>query len=245
MLYFFSGTPGSGKSLHASQMVDRWYRRGKNVIANFPINMEFWNNKKIKDGGQILYASNEWLTVNNLIEFADKNHERNKKGRVEAEQTLLIIDECQTMFNSRSWNQTGRALWIVFFTQHRKYGFDVILISQDKVFVDKQIRAVFEHDYMHRDIKNFKLFGQLIAFLFGGHLFICVKKWMANGKKDSASILFGLEKYYDLYDSYRIFDYEGLRPLSPSSHEDGDLGAPTECDLEDEDGMIIYEFTYT
>lgn len=227
MLYFYSGTPGSGKSLHAAQMVDQWYRKGRNIIANFPVNMDFYSKKKIRKPGNILYLDNSDLTVDYLIEFADKHHERNAKGQVKPNQTLLVIDECQTMFNSRSWNQKGRNVWIIFFTQHRKYGFDVILISQAKEFVDKQIRAVFEHNYIHRDVRNFKIAGWFLAFLFGGHLFLCIDTWMANGKTDNVSVLFGLKKYYSFYDSFRIFNYQGLRALGPHGAQDGDAGAQT------------------
>ena len=211
MLYFFSGTPGSGKSLHAAKMIDAWYRNGKNIISNFPINMNFWKKKK---NGQILYLDPDELTVDYLIQFADENHQRDKKGNIIEKQTLLIIDECQTMFNSRSWNSRGRDVWVIFFTQHRKYGYEVVLISQDKCFVDKQIRAVFEYNYVHRDIRNFKIFGRFLSFFTGGHLFLCVQQWMSTGQKDSSYFLFGMKKYYDLYDSYKIFNYKGLRPLS-------------------------------
>ena len=38
MIYFYTGTPGSGKSLHmASEIYEAMYK-GKNVIANFEIN---------------------------------------------------------------------------------------------------------------------------------------------------------------------------------------------------------------
>ena len=38
MIYFYSGTPGSGKSLHVAQDIYQYLQRGKNVIANFDIN---------------------------------------------------------------------------------------------------------------------------------------------------------------------------------------------------------------
>lgn len=216
MLYFYSGTPGSGKSLHCAQMIDIWHRKGRNVITNFPVNMDFWAKKKLKKQGEVICLDNADLSVNYLIEFADQHHERKADGTLKEKQTLLVIDECQTMFNSRSWNEKGRALWIIFFTQHRKYGFEVILVSQAKEFIDKQIRAVFEHNYIHRDVRNYKFAGRLLALLCGGHLFICIDTWMTNGKKDNSTILLGMKKYYKLYDSFKIFDYKGLRPLSDS-----------------------------
>ena len=40
MVHFFTGTPGSGKSLHMAMVIDKQLKKGKNVIANFEINEE-------------------------------------------------------------------------------------------------------------------------------------------------------------------------------------------------------------
>lgn len=227
MIYFFSGTPGSGKSLHAAKMIDQWVRRGRNVIANFDINENFWDKKKIKNRGVINCLDNTDLNIDYLIKFADIHHKRNNKGQIKERQTLLIIDECQTMFNSRSWNTRGRDRWVIFFTQHRKYGFEVLLISQNKDLVDKQIRGCFEYNYKHRNARNFKLGGALLAMLCGGNCIVVSVDWMLNGKHDHTEWLFGMRKYYSLYDSYRIFDTTNLRRLSALPGEMGVSGAPT------------------
>ena len=147
------------------------------------------------------------------MDFANKNHERNARGQIKEKQTLLIIDECQTMFNSRSWNQKGRSEWVIFFTQHRKFGYTVILVSQHKDLIDKQIRHIFQHDYEHRNVKNFKLFGWFLALICGGNLFFIPVKSMDTGKKDHTEIMFASKKYYKLYDSYKIFDTKTLKQL--------------------------------
>ncbi|MCB5712132.1 zonular occludens toxin domain-containing protein [Lactonifactor longoviformis] len=226
MIYFYSGTPGSGKSLHCAKMIDSWVKKGRNIIANFDINNEFWKTKRLKKKGQILCVDNSCLTVDGLIDFADNYHQRNTKGQIIEKQTLLIIDECQTMFNSRSWNAKGRSKWVIFFTQHRKYGFEVILISQNKDLVDKQIRGCFEYNYVHRNVKNFKVFGRILSLFFGGNFFVVVVTWMMNGKKDHCEFLLNMKRYYSLYDSYRIFDTENLRRLSPGAVQDGDARGP-------------------
>lgn len=226
MIYFFSGTPGSGKSLHCAKMIDSWYKRGKNIVANFEINEHFWDNKKLKKKGKIECLDNTELSVDFLLNFADKYHERDLQGRIKEKQTILIIDECQTMFNSRSWNARDRPRWVIFFTQHRKFGFEAVLISQAVELVDRQIRNLFEFNYVHRNIKNFKFIGFLLSRLFGGNFFIVVVQWMANKKRDHTEYLFGMKRYYSLYDSYKIFDKVNLRQLS-ASHRDG-VGAPDE-----------------
>ena len=46
MIYFYTGTPGSGKSLHmASEIYEAMYK-GKNVIANFEINESYFEKAK-------------------------------------------------------------------------------------------------------------------------------------------------------------------------------------------------------
>ena len=219
MIYFYSGRPGSGKSLHCTKMIDQYHKKGKHVICNFEVNENFWKKKHCKKNkhtgelGIIEELSNEQLTIDFLMDFANKNHERNARGQIKEKQTLLIIDECQTMFNSRSWNQKGRSEWVIFFTQHRKFGYTVILVSQHKDLIDKQIRHIFQHDYEHRNVKNFKLFGWFLALLCGGNLFFIPVKSMDTGKKDHTEIMFASKKYYKLYDSYKIFDTKTLKQL--------------------------------
>lgn len=83
MIYFYSGRPGSGKSLHCAKMIDQYHRKGKNVICNFEVNENFWKrkhckkNKFLNDYGIIQELSNEQLTIDFLMDFANKNHKRN------------------------------------------------------------------------------------------------------------------------------------------------------------------------
>ena len=170
-------------------------------------------NPVLNDCALVKEVSNAELTVDFLMDFADKYHKRNSRGQIIEKQTLLIIDECQTMFNSRSWNQKGRSAWVIFFTQHRKFGYTVILVSQHKDLIDKQIRHIFQHDYEHRNVKNFKVFGWFLAMLCGGNLFFIPVKSMDTGKKDHTEVMLASKKYYRLYDSYKIFDTKTLRQL--------------------------------
>ena len=43
MTELYSGTPGSGKSLHSAYRLIEQIEKGKTVIANFPINMNYFN----------------------------------------------------------------------------------------------------------------------------------------------------------------------------------------------------------
>ena len=139
MIYFYSGTPGSGKSLHVAIDIFRKLRFKKNVIATFPINISMVSNKGKRKIGNFVYKDVSELTVQFLFDYALEHHVIGKEG-----QTLVVIDECQILFNPREFGKKDRLQWITFFTQHRKLGYNFILISQFDRLVDRQIRFLFE-----------------------------------------------------------------------------------------------------
>ena len=71
--------------------------------------------KRRKDKyGQVVTVSNDDLLrygIRGLVGFSAQFHEF-KDGQMVEKQTLVVIDECQTLFNSRSWNVKGRSDWI-------------------------------------------------------------------------------------------------------------------------------------
>lgn len=246
MIYFFTGTPGSGKSLHMAMVIDKELRKGKNVIANFEINEESFKRFNEKHPGRLgifMYVSNkEFLTnayksyyngrrwvslpadkfsyLDGLYGYALKYHKKNLRGQIIEHQTLLVLDECQDLFNPRSWNRKDRLAWCQFLRIHRHYGYDVYLISQDESVIDKQIRQIIEFEYTHRCVNNYRLSGRIMGLLSGGKLFVYVKK-LRNVKKKDAKVkshfFSGQQKYYDFYDSYKLFGQESA-------------GAPAEAD---------------
>lgn len=203
MIYFYSGTPGSGKSLHVAQDIIDWlvYKK-KRVIANFEINRNIINKgffrRSSKNGDNFHYISNNKLNVKSLVSFAEKNHVRGKEA-----QTLLIIDECQLIFNPREFSRADRLEWNHFFTQHRKLGYEVILISQMDRLVDRQIRGLFEYEIKHRKVNNFK-FGCFFPFA----TFCAVTYWYGVRERLGCSFFFYKRKLGDLYDSYKMFEEE-------------------------------------
>ena len=95
---------------------------------------------------------NSELTVQALTDYARKNHKIGKEG-----QTLVVIDECQVKFNSRDFGKKDRMDWVVFFTQHRKYGFDpFILIAQYDRMIDRQITCLIESEHKHRKVEQLR-----------------------------------------------------------------------------------------
>lgn len=199
MIYFYSGTPGSGKSLHvARDIMTKLRKKDKNnVICNFPINLNVVggrNKKKLR--GNFVYKDNSKLTHEYLINYALKNHIMGVEG-----QTLVVIDECQVIFNPREFNRSDRLDWIKFFTIHRHLGYNFILISQFDRLVDRQIRALFEYEITHRKVNNYK-----IGFFLPFPTFIAIERWYGVNEKMSVSFFTYRKRHSKLYQSYRTFE---------------------------------------
>lgn len=235
---FYTGVPGSGKSYHCAQIIYNELRKGKNIISNIEIDISKIPQKGKTPLGQYIYVSDrEWLSnslrqykkdyrgnltpvlqpctdkfssIQGLRGFALNFHKRNSKGAIVLHQTFLIFDECQKLWNARSWNRIDRLAWVEFLTQYRKWGYDCILISQNENMIDKQIRgSVIEHKIIHRNVSRFKKLGKIMSLSFGGNLFVCVESDYSMSSKKAAKIrsyfVYGSNKYFDIYDTTQIF----------------------------------------
>lgn len=197
MIYFYSGTPGSGKSLHVAMDIYTKLRFKKgNVIATFPVNLDVVSQNGKKAIGNFTYIDIMDISVEFLVNYAREHHKEQKEG-----QTLVVMDECQIRFNPREFNRSDRLKWITFFTQHRKLGFNFILISQFDRLVDRQIRCLFEYDIKHRKINNFGM-GMFIPV----STFIAVTYWYGVRERVSCEFFTYKKKYGRMYDTFTYFD---------------------------------------
>lgn len=193
MIYFYSGTPGSGKSLNvARDIYKKLFFKKQNVIANFPINEKILNKKK---RGKYVYIPNGSISPDYFIQYANRNHIPGKEN-----QTLVVIDECQIIFNPRTWQNKDRLSWIEFFTQHRKFGYNFILVSQFDRLVDRQIRSLFEYEVKHRKANNFKFLNILPV-----KLFCAVTVWYGVKEKVSSEFFIYRKKYGNMYNTFMDF----------------------------------------
>lgn len=203
MITLYSGTPGSGKSLDIARTIyDKLrYKKDSIIICNFEI-----NTKKIKNcKGHFIYVDNENLTPERLQNFS-RRWSKHFKRRPKEGQFLLIIDECQLLFNAREWNVKGRSEWLSFFTQHRKYGYNVILVAQFDRMIDRQVRSLIEYEDIHRKVVNAGKIGTLLKPFFGKRqLFVSVHMWYPLQQRLGAEFFTGHSKYYRIYDTFGTF----------------------------------------
>ena len=198
MIYLYSGTPGSGKSLHQASDIYWDLKFNKPVVANYNINTDSFH-KKVP----FIYLDNYSLNPRELVKISEayfQNH-RFKEGAIK-----LYIDECQILFNAREWNVKGRDEWLVFFTQHRKYGYDIYLVAQFDRMIDRQIRSLIEYEVIHRKVKNFGFWGGLLNILALGGLFVSVTLWYPLKERVGVDFFKINKKYLKLYDSYITFN---------------------------------------
>lgn len=214
MINYYSGTPGSGKSLHVAQVIEDYLRCGKNVIANFEFRDDLVKKKWLRDKGQFVYfpdaqiMDNTHDPVNSLVGFDTNFHKKNKNGATFEDQTLLVFDEAGILFNSRDWQSKYRPRWLWFFAQHRKLGFNVIIISQAERQIDRQVRACFEYDYVHRRIGNYKKLGRFLEIITFSKLFSYTVHWYGVSGQDAKStpVFFrGRKRYYGMYNTAKMF----------------------------------------
>lgn len=203
MIYLYTGTPGSGKSLNSARVIVRWITRLKSpVIGNFEFKANAIRNR---GWGSYLYCPNDKLTPDFLIAFSELYKKKRKWNRVPEEEILLVIDECQLIFNAREWNKPNRKEWNSFFTQHRKLGYHIILICQNKGMLDKQVRALVEYEVLHRKIKNIGKFGYFMNLLAMGGLHVMIKIYAPLNMKTESQFFRSDKRLYALYDSYTRF----------------------------------------
>lgn len=202
MIYLYSGTPGAGKSLHVARVITQHLRSGRPVIANFPVDYDMISGRK---KGEYLEVDNLEISPAFLVSCSNALRLA-QDGNLKEGTILLVIDESQILFNSRDWGQKNRASWLSFFSQHRKLGYDVILVSQYDRMLDRQIRALVEYEFKHRKVKNYGGFGFLLSMLAGGSLFVCVEIWYPLKQKVGSQFFIARKKYYRLYDTFKMFN---------------------------------------
>lgn len=197
-IWLYTGTPGSGKSYHAARDIVKRLQIGGGLIANFPVDEDYVKKRKTR----VEYWDNSELTAERLVAHALEHHKIGKEG-----QTLVVIDECQIIFNCRDFGRKDRNAWVQLFAQHRKLGYNFILITQADRMIDKQIRCLVETEVKHRKLNNYGIGGRILGLFTGmSTWFVAIEYWYGGNKLRLGKQMFRYQKKYEkVYDSYRLF----------------------------------------
>ena len=204
MIFLYSGTPGSGKSLDMARAILYDLKQDKPVICNFEI---FLTGKKEKLLKNFHYVENTELNPKFLYDFSRSYFSNHRFGE---DKIVLYIDECQLLFNARQWNVAGRDEWLKFFTNHRHYGFCIVLACQFDRMIDRQIRCLIETEVLHRKCNNMGWMGAFFRIVFlSPTLFVKVHYYYPTKLKLRSEFFRYKKRYASIYNSYSTVFAEG------------------------------------
>jgi len=149
-VYFITGKLGSGKTLVSVGIIQKYLTQGRAVATNLDINMDKIVPKKNKS---TLYRlpDKPRTTDLELIGLGSELVDESTYG-------ALVLDECATWLNSRTWNDKDRTNFVDWMLHARKLGWDVYFIIQNIDIVDKQLRLMLgEHLVVCRRLDRLKI----------------------------------------------------------------------------------------
>lgn len=148
---FICGKPGGGKTLSALKLIDFELRIGNRlVVTNVAIRLDELNAYYQSDGIIVdLMRRIKILNDEEIVNFW--------KYREEGQAIFAVIDEAHLLYSAREWmrHDKGRTV-LEYLSQHRKFGDDVILVTQHPKLVDVQLRLLAQ-DYTY--VRNMKKEG--------------------------------------------------------------------------------------
>ncbi|MRR55326.1 MAG: hypothetical protein EG822_12600 [Deltaproteobacteria bacterium] len=236
MIEVMQGTPGSGKSAVSVARAILHLCKGGVVACNFSL-VEGWAETIVRNKlmYRLLYALRYFLpdaAPRYLYRKATCLHSRffrvdslaairsinpvmqavgiyKYTGKYCEGSGLLILDEAQLIFNARKWDKNMD--WIEFFTQHRKLGWNVMMIAHTIEMIDAQIRPLAEFESRFRNMQ--KLRFPVIGLPMSPYpMFIVIKRYAGLGA--GASVIHSRALYplplwaARLYDSLLVFSAE-------------------------------------
>ncbi|QPL46604.1 assembly protein [Halomonas sp. A40-4] len=138
-VYVVTGKLGAGKTLVAVGKIKDKLVQGCKVATNLDLNLDQLIGEKAKQTRCFRIPDKPVLADLKAIGTGTEDYDESNNG-------LLVLDECGTWFNARSWNDKSRQDVINWFLHARKLGWDIIFLIQDLSIMDKQARvALAEH----------------------------------------------------------------------------------------------------
>lgn len=172
----FCGYFGSGKSMLASKYVCDNYKKYKDsdtpltILSNIPLAIPY----------------TELKNINQILEVE--------------ENTIIFIDECNTLFNARNWKDFPTEL-VYQLCQNRKKHIMLLMTAPRFHLVDKSIRDVTQ--FVYQCVHPFWRFH--FVFVYDGWEWENCPNINMLKCKDRYGV-FAKDKYYHNYDSFAIID---------------------------------------
>lgn len=162
-VYAVEGKLGTGKTKFAVWRAQLALNDGRRVASNVDLRLEHLS----RDTSKVYVRIPDKPTAHDLAAIGPGNPDSYDEDR----NGILILDELGTWLNSRSFQDKERAPLLDWLIHARKFGWDVYLIVQDSLMIDRQVReALIEYSAkcMRLDKVRIPLIGNWLRDLFGG-----------------------------------------------------------------------------
>lgn len=167
MINGISGKPGGGKSYEAvvNHIIPVITKDKRKVVTNLPLNVDHFCNVfgdycrdliEVVDGQFHNYGGERpFSKKDHYVQYEEWQNEKGQK-------TYFFIDECHLAMGQGSTEKELKE----FYSMHRHYGFDIMLITQNFRKVDRDIRDMVQTGY--RAIKK-SMMGQDDKYILKVH----------------------------------------------------------------------------
>jgi zona occludens toxin (predicted ATPase) len=193
MITQVTGTPGAGKSIYAliKYILPELERKAsRKIITNIPLNI---------DALVVVYGD----IVRDSIEIFDGSYSEidvyEDSNKQFLQGVLFIVDECQEHYDKDKIDGTEV---MAYFSRHRKYACDFVIITQNPALISRKLRALVE--YCHYLSKTRSI---------GGNGYI-VKTYAGQSSRSKPIMQSEGEYKPEYYGFYRSYSQEGLKEIS-------------------------------
>lgn len=206
-VYSVEGKLGTGKSKFAVWQAKRALLQGRRVAANFDLRLD-----KLVPGRRAHYVRiPDKPTAADLEAVGHGNPDSYDEDR----NGVMLLDELGTWLNARSFQDKTRAAVLDWLIHARKFGWDVYLIVQDSLMIDKQVReSLIEYRVkMFRGDKiKIPFIGGILNEIFGGRVgylprFHLAVSRVGDGQNSVVAErwMFRGDDLHDAYDTRQVF----------------------------------------
>ncbi|EGC1287230.1 assembly protein [Salmonella enterica] len=159
-IYIITAPPGGGKSLYAVDVIQKKIVQGCIVATNLNLKPHnFPQVGRMAKSPKIIRLPDK-PTIADLVSIGlgNTSYDESMNG-------ILVLDECGTWFNARTWNDKSRSDVIDWLLHSRKKGWDVYFIIQHAKMLDKQaLMGLGEHVIFCKRMDRIAI--PVIGFLF-------------------------------------------------------------------------------
>lgn len=219
MITIVEGRPGQGKTLYAVDRVILALKNKRTFVAS-NIALDFKENDP-------RLARFKLLSLSNTIEDIMSLDLKRLFGPCGFTRILLVIDEVQTIMNSRRWADLPPEFEF-FLQQHRHYRFDIIGLTQSIKRADGVMRELVQFFTRIEKIATFTIpFLGSFGFFFLWHydpdsIESSTKSYLSTSPLGLPTVFFATPYTMGMYDTHQIFPIlkrEGTREIIEYVHQ--------------------------